>query len=87
MKKILFTSDTCGPCFGLKKRIEKEELSVEILNYNVEAEKPDFEKYGIRAVPRLVIDDEKGQVEIIQGSDDIIKAIKGEKLPENLDED
>ena len=79
MKKILFTSDICGPCFGLKKRIEKEGLEVLILNYNVEAEKPDFVKYGIRAVPRLVIDDENGNVEIIQGSDEIITGIKREE--------
>lgn len=74
MKKILATSITCGPCHALKNKIQKLELEVEIKEYS-----PDtmewFIKHKIRAVPRLVIEDGE-KVDIIQGSDEIIEALK-----------
>jgi len=79
MKKILFTSATCGPCFGLKKRIETEKLTVDTLEHNDE-NRTEFEKYGIRAVPRLVLEDCHGAFVVIQGSDDIIKGIKADVI-------
>lgn len=75
MKKILATSATCGPCYTLKSRIEKEKLEVEIKDYNNPENIEWFKKHGIRAVPRLVIED-GDNVEIIQGMDDIMEALK-----------
>lgn len=75
MKKTLATSKTCGPCFALKNNLEKLGLEVDTKDYidpdNIEW----FKKHGIRSVPRLVVED-GDNVEIIQGMDDIIEAIK-----------
>jgi predicted DsbA family dithiol-disulfide isomerase len=73
--KILATSATCGPCFTLKARIEKEKLEVEIKDYTNPENIEWFKKHGIRAVPRLVIED-GDNVEIIQGIEEIIEALK-----------
>lgn len=77
MKKILATSKTCGPCHALKSKIEKLGLEVEIREYS-----PDhfewFNKHNIRAVPRLVIEDGEN-VEIIQGTEEILNAIRNEE--------
>jgi glutaredoxin len=77
MKKqyTLATSSQCGPCYTLKTRIEKENLEVEIRDYTRPENIEWFKKHGIRAVPRLVIED-GDNVEIIQGMDDIIEALK-----------
>lgn len=75
MTKILATSSQCGPCYTLKSRIEKEKLEVEIKDYTNPENIEWFKKHGIRAVPRLVIED-GDNVEIIQGMDDIIEALK-----------
>lgn len=77
MSKIfaLATSATCGPCYTLKNRIEKENVTVEIKDYTNPENIEWFKKHGIRAVPRLVIED-GDNVEIIQGMDDIMEALK-----------
>ena len=77
MKKqyTLATSSQCGPCYTLKARIEKDKLEVEIKDYTNPENIEWFKKHGIRAVPRLVIED-GDNVEIIQGMDDIIEALK-----------
>lgn len=74
-KYVLATSAQCGPCYTLKARIEKENLEVEIKDYTNPENIEWFKKHGIRAVPRLVIED-VDNVEIIQGMDDIINALK-----------
>jgi glutaredoxin len=74
-KFTLATSATCGPCYTLKTRIEKENLEVEIKDYNNPENIEWFKKHGIRAVPRLVIED-GDNVEIIQGMEEIIEALK-----------
>ena len=77
MNKILATSRTCGPCHALKNKIQKLGLEVEIREYT-----PDtmewFVKHNIKSVPRLVIEDGKN-VEIIEGSEDILNALKNEE--------
>jgi len=75
-KFLLATSATCGPCYTLKARIEKDKLEVEIKDYTNPENIEWFKKHGIRAVPRLVIEDGDNNVEIIQGMDDIIEALK-----------
>lgn len=77
MKKILATSRTCGPCHALKSKIQKAGLEVEIKEYS-----PDtmewFVKHNIRSVPRLVIENGEN-VEIIEGSEDILNALENEE--------
>lgn len=80
MKKTLVSASYCGPCFALKKRIEKEKLKVDIIEFDTEEDESKVKKvkeWGIKAVPRLVVED-GDSVELIQGSDDIIEKIKEE---------
>lgn len=72
---ILATANFCGPCQVLKKRIEKENLS-HLIEVQILEDNPDFFKqYSIKSVPKLIsIND--GVVDIIDGSEDIIKEIK-----------
>lgn len=76
MKKTLATAQFCGPCGVLKKRIEKLDLEVETKTFEVKEDQDFFVKHGIRSVPRLVVEQDDGTVEIIQGSDEIIAAIQ-----------
>lgn len=79
MKNItLATSASCGPCHMLKSKIEKMGLTVEIKDYFDHSTHEWFQKHGIRAVPKLVIEDGEN-VEIIQGADDILERLKNEK--------
>ena len=83
MKNIfLATSTTCGPCFMLKNRITKEELTVEIKL--LEEDYKWFKKHEIKLVPQLVII-EDSVVTKIQGQDDIIKYLKDLPVVENTD--
>ena len=74
-KLILATANFCGPCRVLKTRIEKENLS-HLIEVQILEDNPDFFKqYSIKSVPKLIsISD--GVVDIIDGSEDIIKEIK-----------
>jgi glutaredoxin len=74
MSKILATSSLCGPCSMLKSKIAKLGLIVETKEHSKETADW-FKKHQIRTVPKLVIE-EGDTVEIIQGMDDIIEAIK-----------
>ncbi len=73
MKKTLALSETCGICFTIKRRLEKENLKVDIKYRKDDAKW--FDHHGVRDTPRLVIED-GGWVEIIQGMDEIVEAIK-----------
>lgn len=75
--KTLATSRTCGPCSMLKNKLTALNLEVDVKDFSIEEDKEFFIKHGIRAVPRLVIESEDG-VELIQGMDEIIEAIKKE---------
>jgi hypothetical protein len=76
MKKIIATSATCGPCHVLKARLNR----LGIVPTYKDSSNPDdiqwFRKHSIRNVPCLVIEDEKGDIQIIQGSDDIVENLK-----------
>ena len=74
-KMTLAVSNTCGPCYTIKSRIEKEKLEVEIKDYTNPENIEWFRKHDIRSVPRLVIED-GDNVEIIQGMEEIIEALK-----------
>lgn len=74
--KTVLTSSTCGPCKMLKNKLLKlEGLVYESKDYGIKEDQEFFKTHNIRSVPRLVIE-EDGKVEIIQGIDDIIKAIQ-----------
>ena len=59
----------------LKNRIESEKLEVEIKEFDNVENLVFFRKHNIKAVPRLVIEN-GDKVEIVQGTDDILNAIK-----------
>lgn len=73
--KTLATSKYCGPCCVLKNKLNALKLSVVTKDYSIKEDQPFFHDYNIRAVPRLVVVD-GDKVELIQGIDDIIKAIQ-----------
>jgi hypothetical protein len=73
----LATSRSCGPCMVLKNKIASLNLEVEIKDFTVEEDKEFFYKHKLKSVPRLVVED-GDTVEIIQGMDEIIEAIKNE---------
>ena len=75
--KTLATSKTCGPCMVLKNKIKALNLEVDIKDFTIEEDREFFLKHNLRAVPRLVVED-GDTVEIIQGMDEIIEALKNE---------
>lgn len=77
-RKVLLTSSTCGPCHMLKNRLEKEKLTVETKTYNDPDDREFFIEHKIKSVPRLVIIDEDDKIEIVQGMDEIVEAIKND---------
>jgi glutaredoxin len=79
MTITLATSKTCGPCRVVKNKLESLGLVVEIKDYTIPEDMEFFRTHNIRSVPRLVLDDGEGNVEIIQGIDDIVEAVKKQK--------
>jgi len=79
MKKItLLTSKICGPSVMLRNKLEDADIKIEALEIldNIVIAK----KYGIRSVPRLIVEEESGEFEVIQGTDYIVQAIKDNQL-------
>lgn len=62
----------------LKNRLEKEKLTVETKTYNDPDDREFFIEHKIKSVPRLLIIDEDGKIEIVQGMDEIVETIKNE---------
>lgn len=77
VKKTLLTSASCGPCSVVKSKLAKLGLEVDIKDFSIEEDKEIFFKHGIKSVPRLIIED-GDKVEIIQGIDDIVNAVKSQ---------
>lgn len=75
MTITLATSKTCGPCRVVKNKLESLGLTVDIKDYTIPEDMEFFKVNNIRSVPRLVVDDGEGNVEIIQGIDDIVSRI------------
>ena len=67
------SSTTCGPCYALKSRLNKEGIEVEIKYFEDNLEL--FKEHQIKTVPQLVIL-ENSEVTKIQGQDDIVKYLK-----------
>lgn len=57
MKIIKFYSDTCGPCKVLDSNLKKAGIEYESVNANSDENDALVEKYGIRAVPTLIKED------------------------------
>ena len=78
-KLLLLTASFCGPCQLLKSKLTKEGLIDKIELINMEDDQAPFKKYGIKSVPRLIVDNSDGPLEVIQGSEEIIARIKNEQ--------
>lgn len=78
MKKlVLATANFCGPCKVLKSRIDKEGLTDKIEIKIMEDDPQFFKDLNIKSVPQLLTFTEDQEfISIIQGADDILKAIK-----------
>lgn len=74
-KLILASATWCGPCHGLKKRLQDNNLYDKVEIKDADKDQDFFKNHGIKSVPRLVIMDGDNEVESIQGIDDIYKAI------------
>jgi hypothetical protein len=78
-KLLLLTANFCGPCQLLKSKLTKEGLINKIELINMEDDQAPFKKYGIKSVPRLVVETSDALFEVIQGSEEIIARIKNEQ--------
>jgi predicted thioredoxin/glutaredoxin len=74
-KMVLVSASWCGPCHGLKKRLEESGLNNKIEIKEADKDSAFFKEHNIKSVPRLLIMEGDAVVEIIQGADDIFKAI------------
>lgn len=74
-KLFLASATWCGPCHGLKKRLKDNSLYDKVEVKDFEKDHEFFKEYNIKAVPRLVVIKETGEVEFIQGADEIYKTI------------
>lgn len=76
MNITLLTNKTCGPCTVVKNKLKALNLEVETKDFSISEDQGIFRKYQIKSVPRLLVEDGEGDVQIIQGVDDIVEAIK-----------
>ncbi len=76
MKLWLLTNKTCGPCMVVKNKLRDLNLEVDTKDFSNVDDQEIFRKHNIRSVPRLLIEDGENDVQIIQGIDDIVEAIK-----------
>ena len=76
MKLILASAGWCGPCQVVKARLKVDNLldKVEIKDADVDIKF--FKDYNIKSVPRLLAIEDDKVVDIIQGTEDIVKLIK-----------
>ena len=74
MKLLLATSKFCGPCHMLKRKLDDEKLQVSMID--MEEDTDTFRKYGVRAVPTLLVLQDDNVLEKIQGTNEIFNKIK-----------
>ena len=74
-KLILASASWCGPCHGLKKRLQDNNLYDKVEIKDADKDRDFFKDHNIKTVPKLIIIDDTDEVESIQGVDDIYKAI------------
>lgn len=78
MSITLLTSKTCGPCTVVKNKLKALNLEVDTKDFTIAEDQEIFRKHNIKSVPRLLVED-GDNIEIIQGIDDIVDAIKKHK--------
>ena len=77
MKIKVFTAQWCNPCKNLKQQLEKENLVSNIEIIDVEQDREQAIKYGIRSIPTTVIVDNEGNVvRTISSSQQQLEAIR-----------
>ena len=74
-KLILASATWCGPCHGLKKRLKDNNLYDKVEVKDADKDRDFFKEHNIKAVPRLIVIKDTGEIEQIQGADDIYKSI------------
>jgi thioredoxin 1 len=73
MKQLkLLTASWCGPCHALKNRLEKQNISVDLVD--IDQEKELVQKYSVRSVPTLLVIDGES-CEKVNGSEEIVAKI------------
>lgn len=77
MKIKVFVGSFCNPCKNLKQQLEKENLVSNIEIIDVEQDREQAIKYGIRSIPTTVIVDNEGNVvRTISSSQQQLEAIR-----------
>ena len=60
MKLIKFSASWCMPCKNLESRLNKLDLTIDLLSYDVEEEVDLTEEWKIRNVPTVILVDDNG---------------------------
>lgn len=60
MKLIKFGASWCMPCKNLESRLNKLDLTIDLLSYDVEEEVDLTEEWNIRNVPTVILVDDNG---------------------------
>jgi hypothetical protein len=76
MKFILASAGWCGPCQVVKSRLQSENLTDKGEVRDADVDIAFFKENNIKSVPRLLVMEDGKVVELVQGSEDIIKRIK-----------
>jgi hypothetical protein len=76
-KKLVLASATwCGPCQGLKKRLESENILDRVELKDADVDIAFFKDNNVKSVPRLFIIEDDKVTEFIQGVEEIYNRIK-----------
>lgn len=76
MKLILASASWCGPCQVIKSRLKAENLTHKVEVKDADVDIAFFKNNNIKSIPRLFVMEDGEVVDIVQGSEDIIKRIK-----------
>ena len=75
MKLILASASWCGPCQVVKARLIADNLTDRVEVKDADVDIAFFKENNIKSVPRLLVMEDEKVVDIIQGTEDIIKRI------------
>lgn len=75
-KLILASAGWCGPCQVIKAQLTSENLIDKVEIKDADVDIVFFKEKNIKSVPRLLVMEDDKVVDIIQGTEDIIKRIK-----------